>query len=84
MTDVSLQKTAKTASREPREIDRERSVRQFCPLAPRVHQRGHSGYRLFLAIETSDFDRRLQLVETSHAGTAAGMYGTKPRELFNR
>jgi hypothetical protein len=36
-----------------------------------------------LAVETSDFDRRLQLVETSHAGTAAGMYGQAARH-FNQ
>jgi hypothetical protein len=38
------------------------------------------------AIETSDFERRLQLVEvgcSDYAGAAAGMYGAGPRRFFN-
>ena len=38
------------------------------------------------AIETSDFERRLQLVEADrpdHSGAAAGIYGAGPGRLFN-
>ena len=52
---------------------REGPVRQFW--RPQVYQPATRVAEPLLAIDTSDFDRCLQLVGASHALAAAGMYG---------
>jgi hypothetical protein len=56
-------------------------VRQFW--RPQVYQPATRVAEPLLAIETSVFDRCLQLVRASHARAAAGMYGAGPDEYFN-
>ena len=59
---------------------REGPVRQFW--RPQVYQPATPVAEPLLAIETSDFDQRLQLVGASHARAAAGMYGAGPDGYF--
>jgi len=60
---------------------REGPVRQFW--RPQVYQPATRVAEPLLAIETSDFDRCLQLVEAGHARAAAGMFGAGPGGYFN-
>jgi hypothetical protein len=60
---------------------REGPVRQFW--RPQVYQPVTRVAEPLLAIDTSDFDQRLQLVGASHARAATGMYGAGPGGYFN-
>ena len=60
---------------------REAPVRQFW--RPQVYQPATRVAEPLLSIDTSDFDRCLQLVGASHARAAAGMYGGGPGGYFN-
>jgi hypothetical protein len=72
MTVISLQK-------QPGTVERDGSRRVSPPiLAAASLPTGHRVAEPLLAIETSDFDQRLQLVGASHARAAAGMYGAGP------
>jgi hypothetical protein len=82
MTDISLQKTAKTAE-GPRATVREGPVRQFCRPAASLTSWAARAAKPLLAIETSDFGQRLQFVEASDARAAAAMYGAGPGGYLN-
>jgi hypothetical protein len=60
---------------------REGPVRQFW--RPQVYQPATQVAEPLPAVDTSDFDRCLQLVGASHARAAAGMYGAGPGGYLN-
>jgi hypothetical protein len=77
MTVISLQKQPGRSS----VTVREGPVRQFW--RPQVYQPATRVAEPLLAVDTSDFDRCLQLVGASHARAAVGMYGAGPGGYFN-
>jgi hypothetical protein len=71
----------RNSQERPSATVREAPVRRFW--RPQVYQPATRVAEPLLAVETSGFDQRLQLVGASHARAEAGFYGAGPGGYFN-